>query len=193
MNLLSKIFKQRYSWLGLIVFALGISNVALIWQNLQMRSQLQQNEPQKLEIGDRIQNFSAKGLKGESIEINFSENSKKRFLFFFTSTCPYCKEQFPDWKELILRAKDKNIEIFGIVSESEKNAEIEKYLDSFGCGTKSETPLQILFVSNKILQDNKLTLTPTTILLSGDGQVERNWTGKWKESDKTLAMAQLKN
>jgi len=40
---------------------------------------------------------------------------------------------------------------------------------------------------------NNLALTPTTVLLSDDGKVEQNWTGKWKDSDKTLALASIKN
>ena len=173
---------------GIFVGFLVVLNVLLIKQNLQMRSQLERYQPQRLKIGETIQDFTAENFNGETVKVNFSGNSKKRFLLYFNSTCPYCKKQFPEWKELISQAKDKNIEVLGIVSEDENKEVLEEYLNSFDCGLKSETPLPVLFISNHTLRDYKLSLTPTTVLLSGDGKVEQNWVGKWNESDKSLAL-----
>ena len=79
------------------------------------------------------------------------------------------------------------------MSENEKKEEIEKYLNTFDCGINSETSLQVLFVPNETLQNYKLNLTPTTILLSDDGKVEQNWIGKWTGTDKILAFNLLNN
>lgn len=179
-------FKKYGIWL--IIVALLICNIALLKQNFQLRSQLEFYQPQNLKIGDRVQNFSGKNLNGEIIKIDFSDTSKKRFLLYFTPTCKYCKQQFPEWKDLISQAKDKNIEVFGVVSENENKEAIENYLNSLDCGTSSATPLQLLFIPNETLRNYKLSLTPTTILLSGNGIVEQNWIGKWKETDKNLAL-----
>lgn len=179
--------------LGLFIGFLVVLNVLLLKQNLQMRSQLEKYQPQKLKVGESVQSFTAKDLNGETVNISFSDNSKKRFLLYFTSTCPYCKQQFPEWKQLISQAKEKNIEVLGIVSENENKEALKEYLNTFGCGIESETPLQVLILPNKTLQDYKLSLTPTTVLLSNDGKVEQNWIGKWKESDKNLALSLLEN
>lgn len=185
--------KKPLTVLWMFIVILIVLNVLLLQQNLQMRSQLDKYQPQKLKIGEIVENFTAKDLNGETVNVSFSDNSKKRFLLYFTSTCPYCKKQFPEWKELISQAKDKNTEVLGIVSENENKESLEKYLNSFDCGMKSETPLQVLFVSNETLRDYKLNLTPTTVLLTEDGKVEQNWVGKWRESDKNLALASLNN
>lgn len=161
-----------------IITLLVLVNVLLLQQNSSLRSELERYQPPKLETGDKVSGFAAKNLNGETVRIDFSKNTNKRFLLYFTPTCQYCKQQFPEWKELILQSKDKNIELFGIVSENESKATIEKYLNSFDCGENSETPLQVLFVSNEILKNYKLNLTPTTILVSADGIVEQSWVGK---------------
>lgn len=182
---------QFVLWTVLVLLAL--TNTLFLWQNQQLKAQIEKSQPQRLKIGESVQGFTAKDLNDKTVNINFSGNSKKRFLLYFTPTCTYCKQRFPEWKELISQAKDKNIEVLGIVSENENKGALEKYLNSFDCGLKSEIPLQILFISNETLRDYKLSLTPTTVLLSGDGKVEQNWIGKWKESDKNFALSLLKN
>lgn len=187
-------FLRKTIWVfGILIVGLIIVNVLLIRQNTQMRDELRKFQPKKLEKGEIFQDFVAKDLNADQVKINFSENSPKRFFLYFTPSCRYCKQQFPEWKELILQAKDKHIEIFGLVNEDENKEAIEKYLTSFGCGMNSESPLQILFVSSEILQKYKLNLTPTTVLISPDGTVEQSWIGKWKEIDKNFALNQFDN
>ena len=187
-------FSSKIIWIfGILILGLVAVNALLLQQNLQMRTQLSKSQPQKLEIGDKVPSFVAKDLTDKTVNVEFSHNSEKRFLLYFTPTCPYCKQQFLEWKELISQVRGKNIEVIGIVSENEKKEEIEKYLNTFDCGVNSETSLQVLFVPNETLQNYKLNLTPTTILLSDDGKVEQNWIGKWKGTDKILAFNLLNN
>lgn len=161
-----------------IIILLLLVNVLLLRQNSAMRSELERYQPPKLEVGDKVFGFAAKTLNDETVHLDFSKNANRRFFLYFTPTCQYCKQQFPKWKEIISQAKDKNIEVFGVVSETESKEAIEKYLESLDCGENSKTPLPILFVSNEILRNYKLNLTPTTILVSPDGIVEQSWIGK---------------
>lgn len=181
----------RIFWL--LIVGLVSVNILLLWQNRKMRTQLSKRQPEKLEIGDFVHSFTAKDLKGETVSIDFSDKSKKRVFLYFTPTCLYCKQQFPEWKELLFQAKDKNVQVLGIVNEDESKETIEKYLNSFNCGMNSENPLQVLFVPEEILQKYKLNLTPTTVLLSADGRVEQYWLGKWKDADKIHALNLNKN
>lgn len=93
-------FLGKIVWIfGALIIGLISVNILLIRQNLLMRTQLSRGQPQKLAIGDNVQSFSAKDLSGKTVSIDFSDNSRKRFLLYFTPTCPYCKQQFPEWKE----------------------------------------------------------------------------------------------
>jgi len=65
---LSGLFKSYGIWLIIILFT--VFNIALLRQNLQMRSQLESYQPKELKIGDKVQGFVAKNLNGESVNID---------------------------------------------------------------------------------------------------------------------------
>ena len=39
--------------------------------------------------------------------------------------------------------------------------------------------LGVLFVPNKVLESYKLTITPITLVVNNNGEVEKSWLGKW--------------
>lgn len=167
-----------------LLAVLGISipllllNILLLRQNSDLRSQLESFHPARLKAGDKVSGFIAKNLNGETISFNYLENNNKRILMYFAPTCQYCKQQFPKWREVINHSKENHLDAFGIVHEGENSQEIKKYLDDFNLGMSSESPLQVLFVSDETLKSYKLNRTPTTILVSEDGIVEQSWVGK---------------
>jgi hypothetical protein len=55
----------------LMILALAASNVLLFKQNLQMRVELNKLNPY-LQKGDKVPEFSARGLHGESIEVSYT-------------------------------------------------------------------------------------------------------------------------
>lgn len=177
--------------LWLLVLGLAIVNVFLLRQNIQLRTQIDKRKSLNLQIGDGVEAFSGIGLRGESIKIDYSNNSKKRLFLYFTPTCKFCQQQFPEWKELLKQANNQT-EVYGLVSKREKPDEIENFLHLFDCDSTSETPLQIIFVSNEMLEAYKLHSTPTTLLISPEGKAERIWLGKWGNNEKELAFAWLR-
>lgn len=179
-------------FLLLLLISMAIVNILLLQQNLQMRAALNKNQPEMPQVGEKLQSLFGKDMNGGDVKINFSENSKKRFFLYFSPACQYCKHQFPDWKDLVLHTNSEQIEVWGVVSRDEKQKNIEEYLRMFELDSTSNIPLQIIFVSDEQLQNYKLKLTPTTILVSGEGSVEKSWIGKWNVSDKKDAFARLK-
>ncbi|HEX8567663.1 MAG TPA: redoxin domain-containing protein [Pyrinomonadaceae bacterium] len=145
-----------------------------------------------MQIGETVQPFSGIGLSGERIEIDYSNNSKKRLFLYFAPSCKYCGQQFPDWKEMLKQISSDQIEVFGIVSENEKQSEVDNYLHSFDCDSDSATPLRVIFASTETLQNYKLNVTPTSLLISPNGKSEKVWTGKWNNNEKENAFALIK-
>ena len=85
-------FSSKIIWIfGILIIGLVSVNALLLQQNLQMRTQLSKSQPQKLEIGDKVPSFVTKDLTDKTVNVEFSHNSEKRFLLYFTPTCPYCK------------------------------------------------------------------------------------------------------
>jgi hypothetical protein len=63
-----------------------MTNIFLIFQNLNLRAQLKRLEPLKVEQDDTLKEFRAKNVKGEETRIDYSQNGK-RILLFFRTTC----------------------------------------------------------------------------------------------------------
>jgi len=88
--------QTKYYGLALwaLIIILAGSNVLLLRQNLQLRNLLKKFEPDQLKAGDKLESFSAFGLHGENVAIDFANDAPRRVLLFLSSDCPYCREQF---------------------------------------------------------------------------------------------------
>jgi peroxiredoxin len=162
-----------------VLLALAAANVLLIRQNFQLRAALSRYEPEAVQPGDKLPSFSAKGAADEPLYIAYDGRGPRRVFFYFTPTCPYCRQQFAHWQEVLSKADRERFEVWGLVSNAEDRGRMDEYLRSVGCGTDSATPLRVAYVAGDILRSYKLTSTPTTLVVANDGTVERSWLGKW--------------
>lgn len=164
-------------WMTLLVLA--VLNVLLIRQNLQMRAALDKLKPDILQKGDKVPPFNATGLHGEAINIGYTCTGPKRVFLFFTPNCPYCREQFSYWQQLLEHTADaKRFEVIGLVKDAEDKAALEAYLRRFNCGDSS-TPLRVALVSETVRRGYKLSATPITLIAASDGRIEKVWDGRW--------------
>ncbi|MEW6212306.1 MAG: redoxin family protein, partial [Acidobacteriota bacterium] len=112
---------------------LALSNALLLRQNLQLRAEIDKSKPNILQKGNKVPAFSAPSLGSQIITVNHTGHETTRAILFFTTSCPYCSEQFPYWKEILDKANRNRFQIIGVVSESEDRSKIEEYLKSFEC------------------------------------------------------------
>src|ERR671914_2308378 len=122
-----------------MVIILAVSNVLLLRQNLQLRNLLKKFEPDRLKAGDKLESFSALGLHGENIAIDFASDGPRRVLLFLSTDCPYCREQFGYWKRIIDMAPVKGFQVVAVAMNSEDKSKLAAYLNSMGCPTGSST------------------------------------------------------
>src|SRR5215213_5421040 len=120
--------------LGMVVI-LALSNVLLLRQNLQLRNLLKKFEPDRLKAGDKLESFSALGLHGENIAINFAGDAPRRVLMFLSSDCPYCRDQFVYWKRIIDIAPVKGFQVVRVAMKSGVRSNFAAYLQSVACPT----------------------------------------------------------
>jgi peroxiredoxin len=161
--------------LYLTLLVLAASDVMLIRQNLLMRAELNKLKPDVLELGDKVPSFSAVGLEGSPLNLNFSGKEPKRVLLFFTPTCPYCREQFAYWRQLLKQADANRFEILGVVADSENREKLNEYLS----GVSPAPGLRVALVSDDVKRAYKLSRTPITLVIANDGKVDNVWVGKW--------------
>lgn len=69
--------------------------------------------------------FNAANLRGETIEVKYKGEGPKRILLYFTPTCPYCREQFAYWREIIERADPNQFEVLGVARNAEDKSKLE--------------------------------------------------------------------
>ena len=159
-------------WAVLVLLAL--SNAFLIKQNLGMRAELNKFRPEVLEAGAKAVPFVAPGSHGEMFTVAFEGRGPKRVFLYFSPDCPYCASQFPYWRGLLDKADRDKFEIMGLVSDSTEKQKVVDYLHGFACDH-----LETAFVSNSVLRNYKLSVTPTTLIVGSDGKVEQDWVGVW--------------
>lgn len=87
---------------SILIVLLATCTFLLILQNYKLKSLIKEltNPPNiSLSIGDKIGNFKAITLSGDTVSITF-EDSAKPFLFFILSTtCPHCFNTLKYWNE----------------------------------------------------------------------------------------------
>jgi thiol-disulfide isomerase/thioredoxin len=154
--------------------ALAIGNALLIRQNLKMRAELNKLLPIVLKSGESVPPFIAQGLNGETFSINYSANEPARVFLFFSPDCSYCHDQFPLWQKIIKHADRKKFSVIGLVADSQNKDRVNQYLRSVDC-----TELPVALIPEQVRRSYKLSMTPTTLIVYGNGKVRQNWSGKW--------------
>ena len=184
--------ERKYYSLALwgMVIILGLSNGLLLRQNLQLRNLLKKFEPDRLKPGDRLESFSAVGLDGESIAIEFASDAPRRVLLFLSPGCPYCREQFGHWKRIIDMAPAKGFQVVAVALNSEDRSKLTAYLNSMGCPSSSKA-FSVALIPEEVRHKYKFSITPTTLIISSDGKADAVWNGVLSSADMETASTML--
>jgi len=176
--------QSKYYSLALwsMAIILAISNGLLLRQNLQLRNLLKKFEPDRLKPGDRLESFSAVDLNGETVAIDFVSGGPRRVLMFLSPNCPYCREQFSYWKKVIDLAPAKGFQVVAVAMNSEDRSKLAAYLISMGCPTGSKS-FSVALIPEEVRLRYKLSITPTTLVISGNGEADAVWNGLLKPSE----------
>lgn len=78
---------------------------------------------------------------------------------------------------MIRQIDRRRFEVVGLAADSENKAEVISYLKAIDCGD-----LPVAFVGADVLKSYRLSLTPMTIVVNGNGVVDEVWRGKWSPS-----------
>ncbi len=189
---------SQISWLTIgLILILGIVNVLLIRQNLDLRQQLAAGArtldltTNVLKPGDVVAPVTATDLDGQPYQLEYKKGGRHHLLLFFSPNCPYCEQQSPLWRDLLDKVDRNRFTVIGVVSDKENRRLVSAHADGAGY-FKTKTPLPVLFFNDESLGSYKLTATPTTLLIDEDGKVEHSWVGKWDESRSMEVAAALK-
>lgn len=166
-----------------LLLAMATANILLLSQNMEMRRALAKYLPRELKAGEKVRPFIATDLDERPVSISYTESGPKRVLLYFTPKCPYCREQFPYWREILERADRGRYEVIGLVDATENVPDLKRYLDQAGCSSESGTPLPTVLIPSDVRRSYKLSATPVTLIVKNDGTVEKVWAGQWGEAE----------
>lgn len=163
--------------LTIVASMLLVTNLLLVFQNLDLRSKLKKFEPIEVEVGDVFEPFQAKSLNGNVTSINYDENDSKKILLFFKTTCGYSQKQMSYWKDLAKDIDSQKYKIIAITIEDNTQT-LKDYLRE----NKIEN-WEVLSIKPEDAQKAKLLATPVTVVLNSKGIVEKAWKGMWQEKE----------
>lgn len=161
------------SILYVVTALLLIINVALILQNLELRSKFKGIKPLQAKEGEKFGSFRAINLSNEDVLMDFSSD-KESILLFLSTTCGYCRKQMPYWTDLVAKVDKGRYRITAITTETDNEA-INGYIDEYKI-----YDWEILKIRPDEALAANLTATPTTIVLDKSGRVVKVWTGLWQ-------------
>jgi hypothetical protein len=159
-----------------LLLAIGTMNVLLIMQNLKLRALLEEAAPKRLKTGDIITSFTAQDLAGAGIHVNYGHDSPRRVLLFFSPHCRYSASQFSSWIPIIENAAANKTEVLLLTMDTEQKTEINDFLAKVKCPPQS-AGFKIALINKNVGEANKLSVTPTTIVVSNEGVVQNAWSG----------------
>ncbi len=197
-KVLKRGFSFRSSWVtGLLIGGLILVNLLLVRQNFAMRRELTARadavDPaaNSLKEGDVVTSIAGSDLDGRPRELNYGKDQRKHLLLYFSPSCTYCVQQAPLWRDILNHVDSSRVEVLGLVSDKQDRKAVFTHAEGLGY-FKTVTQLPVLFVTNDALVRYKLVATPTTLLVSSAGQVERVWVGKWGQVQTNEVVAALK-
>lgn len=130
-------------------------------------------------MGDKVPPFKTAGLGGEPLEVAYQSRERDRLLLFYTPSCPYSRQQFPRWLDLVGRTDRGKIEVLGLVADAEDKVKLREYLDEMNSSHPPGVTFTTAVVPREVRDKYKLSETPLTLLVAGDGTVKEVWAGRW--------------
>jgi thiol-disulfide isomerase/thioredoxin len=150
-------------------------NVCLIVQNFQLRNSAEQSKLFITEEGFRFSSIRLKGLDGREEAVDFPTSKAKTLLLVFNTSCQYCVQEYPYWKELARNLDKEGWRIFAVTSETDLD-KIRGHIEEFGL-----TGIKIGSLPSEDARNARLLYTPMTLAIDSSGEVKKVWPGLWKK------------
>ncbi len=170
---------KRSIWVqvgGAVVMLLLATEVVLLTiQNRELKKALSgttsmaQVEP--LKHGDRVEPIRIQTLDGSSTELQYNDPTKRYLLFVLSTTCPHCEKTLPVWQSFSHNKSDNCI-VLGLCIHSLD--ETRRFLAAKNVGFYTASVEQDTSFGRKY----KIAGVPETILINGNGTVEKSWIGE---------------
>lgn len=174
--MIGEIKKNR--WKQIVNFTvigfLVVEVVLLMLQNRELKTQFNtmikgQFNTDTLNVGERVENFEMMRMNNTPLGITYLDSTKKYLFFVFSTTCPYCEKNLEHWKYLEGDNHDESLRIIWLSIH-----DLDKTREYVG---KKNLNFDIAVADTSFSRKYKIGGVPKTILIKGNGTVEKVWTG----------------
>jgi hypothetical protein len=156
-------------------------NTRLAGENRRLAQALAEAEAARmgsleLPAGTTVPELIGRSFTGEERRIAFGRGAQKTLLLVFSSTCPVCERNWPQWKTIIDAVDGSGVRIVAVDLPSHAPP---GYLSRHGA--REEWLLRDL--DPKLFVAYRFSLVPQAIVIDGAGRVEDVRTGSLDASD----------
>jgi hypothetical protein len=165
---------QRVGILGLALGAvLLLTNVALLKQNVELKSRTSGlRDAGFLQPGDSVPMLRGIGMGGEDVVIRYGPTTSKRtLLMVFSPLCSWCTRNMANWEAIVRATEGRS---FRLVAVSTYGPGVAEYVAKHPVLQRAQV---IAEIDARDQLTYKLKSTPQTLVIGGDGRIEKAWIG----------------
>lgn len=155
----------------LLVFGILCQNIVLLWQSRGLRTRLDLTVNKEFQPGDVLPDFGGIDLNEKYVKMGFNESRKKFLLITFSTGCPACYANLPNW--LALSGKlDRNQ--WQVVWLSRDPLEMTREY----CSEQKISDQVLTEFSLRVYNVLGLRGVPQTAVADSYGNIEKVWVGQ---------------
>jgi len=166
--------KRQGGFTGFLIAActaLAVLVVLLTWQNLSLKADLAEAaagpREEALQSGDAFGSLVLMNESGDATPYVFGGDGQRTLLLVFTQDCPACQKTLPLWNGMLAEAAPPDVRVVGLQLDGDS-----------GPGSWPALTFEVYGVDYAGSESlNKIPYIPATLLLDGNGVVERAWYG----------------
>jgi peroxiredoxin len=154
--------------LGVMLFTASYG--LIIWSHAKVATAFDQYRGRmELQVGDKVTALDGADLRGSPLRVQY-DDKRRTLLVAFTAECPFCTNNWPNWRRLFDQARAANVRIVGVDLNGTATPE---FLAERGL---KESPV-FTRLDYRSGMSYKLQAVPTTMLIDVDGRVQHKWEG----------------
>ena len=159
------------AFLHVALIGLAVSTLLLVRENRELRSQLPPAAEPRIVAGDVVASFGVLEEDGtETVLESSTHGDQDRLLFFFTTTCPVCRDNQPRWSVLHERVVDR-MDVVGVSLDDPEQT--RNYLEGFEVAFRVVTVID----PQSFVLEHGVDRVPLTVHVGADGTVRDSWLG----------------
>ena len=157
--------------LTLLVFGILCQNIVLIWQTRALRTRLELAVNKEFKPGEVLPEFAGIDLNKQYVKIGFNESHKKFLLITFSTGCPACHANLPNWLALSGKLDRNQWQVVWLSRDPLDMTREYCFEQNISDQVLSEFPLRTY---------NLLGLrgVPQTVVTDSHGTIEKVWVGQ---------------